>query len=213
MQGRYQGIDWRDQSNWGCNAAENPFNYVVEDAVTLAPMELMFVKVKETMIALNAPSVHAAIAYDDWYNHTADVRPPDHMTMWTATALRTDACHACRGLISAVRFLQCVHVCALADECLNSVSTALLHKRRRKGSHFLRAQQFRAGNAPHMACASNVVQRAIFSCAAGLLVSWSATHHTFAGCAAGVTGLNRRASLGHASSNDSEKSSISAQVL
>eukprot|EP00892_Ulva_mutabilis_P003130 jgi/Ulvmu1/12818/UM097_0047.1 len=70
--GRYQGVDWRDKSVWECNAAENPFNYARVDGVSLAPMELMFVKVKHNMVLLNYPSALAAVAYDDWYNHTAD---------------------------------------------------------------------------------------------------------------------------------------------
>ena len=67
LQARYQGVDWRDERNWGCNAAENPFNYAIEDPVGLAPMELMFVKVKRNILDLGSRSARAAAAYSGWH--------------------------------------------------------------------------------------------------------------------------------------------------
>lgn len=74
LQGRYQGVDWRDQRYWDCNAGVNPFNNAVEDATGLAPMELIFVKVKHGWVQMAAPSATAAATYDEWYNRTATVR-------------------------------------------------------------------------------------------------------------------------------------------
>lgn len=58
-----------------CNAGENPFNNARVDGLTLAPMELMFVKVKQNMVQLNYPSAVAAVAYGIWQDHAAAVRP------------------------------------------------------------------------------------------------------------------------------------------
>eukprot|EP00892_Ulva_mutabilis_P002781 jgi/Ulvmu1/12503/UM009_0158.1 len=69
---RYDGVDWRDQQFWGCNGDVNPFNYALEDAVGLAPMELMFVKVKGIMREVGCPSVRTAITYAEWYDQTAE---------------------------------------------------------------------------------------------------------------------------------------------
>lgn len=82
MQGRYQGVDWRDPRMWGCNGRENPFTYAKTDPVTLAPMELMFVKVKDNMLRLNYPSALAAVVYDMWQSHVAAVCPlqPEHVS-------------------------------------------------------------------------------------------------------------------------------------
>ena len=42
---RYQGVDWRKQSNWACNQRLNPTGDFYFDGVTLSPYELVFVKV------------------------------------------------------------------------------------------------------------------------------------------------------------------------
>lgn len=79
VQARYQGVDWRDNRTWECNRKENPFNYARTDPLTLAPMELMFVKVKESMIQLNYPSALAAVMYDMWQSHVSAVRLVRHL--------------------------------------------------------------------------------------------------------------------------------------
>ena len=66
VQTRYQGVDWRDKSTWGCNQRENPFNGAAVDDVTLHPMELMFVKVKYWGIVNRYPSMRTAAQYDLW---------------------------------------------------------------------------------------------------------------------------------------------------
>eukprot|EP00892_Ulva_mutabilis_P000758 jgi/Ulvmu1/10683/UM067_0008.1 len=72
---RYDGVDWRDRQFWGCNGDANPFNYALEDPVGLAPMELMFVKVKGMMREVGCPSVRTAVAYAEWYDQTAEGAP------------------------------------------------------------------------------------------------------------------------------------------
>eukprot|EP00892_Ulva_mutabilis_P000760 jgi/Ulvmu1/10685/UM067_0010.1 len=68
---RYQGVDWRNTSYWTCNDEADPYQYVIEDAVNLAPMELMFVKVRGSLLQSGAPSAQAAAAYDHCYNQAA----------------------------------------------------------------------------------------------------------------------------------------------
>ena len=120
MQGRYQGVDWRDKDVWECNAAENPFNYARVDGVSLAPMELMFVKVKHNMVLLNYPSALAAVAYDDWYNQTAAVRTPISCLMpQTATATRPDtASTLSQGEVSDVTAMHAGHAVGAAEPCV-----------------------------------------------------------------------------------------------
>lgn len=68
-------MDWRRQENWGCNLERNPYGQHYLDGSSLEAMEVMFVKVKHNMVLLNYPSAIAAVAYDDWMNHTTAVRP------------------------------------------------------------------------------------------------------------------------------------------
>lgn len=65
LQGRYQGVDWRDEGMWKCNAGLDPYAHVIEDAVSLTPMELMFVQVKASFVDAACPSTVAAAAYQE----------------------------------------------------------------------------------------------------------------------------------------------------
>ena len=49
---RYQGVDWRDKSNWHCNQRVNPYGEYYNDGVSLNPYEVMFVKVKAHQLDL-----------------------------------------------------------------------------------------------------------------------------------------------------------------
>ena len=46
---RYQGVDWRKQSNWACNQRLNPTGNFYFDGVTLSVYELVFVKVSSSI--------------------------------------------------------------------------------------------------------------------------------------------------------------------
>eukprot|EP00892_Ulva_mutabilis_P001487 jgi/Ulvmu1/11339/UM074_0054.1 len=67
---RYQGVDWRNKNSWDCNAEADPYQYALEDGVNLAPMELMFVTVRDRLLQAGALSAQAAAAYDHWYNQS-----------------------------------------------------------------------------------------------------------------------------------------------
>jgi hypothetical protein len=73
LQGRYQGVDWRDHKNWECNGQHNPFNQAAIDSLGLHPMELMFVKVKHYHARLEYPSTVAALQYDRWQRDALQV--------------------------------------------------------------------------------------------------------------------------------------------
>jgi len=44
---RYQGIDWRDSKYWECNGDESPYKELHNDGVSLDPLEVVFVKVRD----------------------------------------------------------------------------------------------------------------------------------------------------------------------
>lgn len=46
-----QGIDWRDSRAQGCNAGRNPIQESFYDGVNADPLEVLFVKVKNSMHA------------------------------------------------------------------------------------------------------------------------------------------------------------------
>lgn len=63
---RYQGVDWRDESNWNCGDNENPFNLARDDEHGLNPMELIFVKYSLWSAAANTPCMQAARLQSRW---------------------------------------------------------------------------------------------------------------------------------------------------
>jgi hypothetical protein len=73
VQVRYQGVDWRDKSTWGCNAEFNPHHPLHMDGGSIEAMEVMFVKVKERFLEYNWPFAVNAQLYDQWYRATAQV--------------------------------------------------------------------------------------------------------------------------------------------
>lgn len=78
MQVRYQGVDWRDQSNWGCNEERNPYGQNYLDGGSLEAMEVMFVKVKQRLLDQRWAYPTNAKLYDQWYQATEEARslPP-----------------------------------------------------------------------------------------------------------------------------------------
>lgn len=63
---RYQGVDWRDKANWGCNAGINPYAEYMYDGVNISPFEVMFVKVKEFLLEANWTTATSAKKYTTW---------------------------------------------------------------------------------------------------------------------------------------------------
>ena len=110
LQVRYQGVDWRDRGLWLCNEQRNPYEYILEDPIALAPMEVMFVKVKAGFVERRVSSALAATSYDHALNQTASVCPPPRFQMRLAS-LRADVV-ACRGESFRER-----HACMSSREC------------------------------------------------------------------------------------------------
>lgn len=63
---RYQGVDWRDSRAQGCNAGRNPIQESFYDGVNADPLEVLFVKVKNSMHAARWQHVLQAVKYDEW---------------------------------------------------------------------------------------------------------------------------------------------------
>lgn len=63
---RYQGVEWQDRSNWGCNGGMNPYLEFMNDGISLDPLEVVFVKVKAHFIDLGWSYARTAIKHDKW---------------------------------------------------------------------------------------------------------------------------------------------------
>jgi hypothetical protein len=91
MQVRYQGVDWRDRSNWGCNFERNPYGHHYMDGGSLEVMEVMFVKVKQRLIDAQWSYPVNAQLFDEWYQATEEVRC---RPLWQVfTLVRRASCH------------------------------------------------------------------------------------------------------------------------
>lgn len=65
---RYHGVDWRDRNNWDCNSGVNPYAEDRYDGISVNPLEVMFVKVKEFMLQTEWMPARFAKKYDEWSN-------------------------------------------------------------------------------------------------------------------------------------------------
>lgn len=59
---RYQGYDWRDRRNWGCNGKRSPVGRNFYDR-TLSLYDLLFVKVKTSLIEAGDTAAQLAVKY------------------------------------------------------------------------------------------------------------------------------------------------------
>jgi hypothetical protein len=73
---RYQGVDWRDKANWGCNFERNPYGNHYIDGGSLEVMEVMFVKVKARLLAQRWAYPVNAQLYAQWTQATQQARGP-----------------------------------------------------------------------------------------------------------------------------------------
>ncbi|KAK9859802.1 hypothetical protein WJX84_008350 [Apatococcus fuscideae] len=63
---RYQGVDWQDKVNWGCNRGVNPTGENHYDGMSLDPLEVLFVKMKAHIRQLGWPNANQAQHYQEW---------------------------------------------------------------------------------------------------------------------------------------------------
>ena len=63
---RYQGYDWRDRRNWGCNSKRSPVGQGLYGNSTLSLYDLLFVKVKASLIAAGDTTAQLAVKYTQW---------------------------------------------------------------------------------------------------------------------------------------------------
>ena len=63
---RYQGVDWRNESAWQCNGAVSPIGKRTFDGVTAAPYELVFPKLKASLLQSGLPQHHEVQRVAAW---------------------------------------------------------------------------------------------------------------------------------------------------
>ena len=63
---RYQGVDWQDERNWGCNGRQAPQGQFSYDGVTLDPYETVFVPHSPLMVQQQHPAAVSTAKYDLW---------------------------------------------------------------------------------------------------------------------------------------------------
>ncbi|KIY96554.1 hypothetical protein MNEG_11409, partial [Monoraphidium neglectum] len=66
LMARYQGVDWRDKRNWGCNERLTATSEHSLDGVSVDPLEVMFVKVKSYMLSSEWSFSKKAVKYQRW---------------------------------------------------------------------------------------------------------------------------------------------------
>ena len=59
---RYQGYDWRDRRNWGCNNQKSPVGRKFYNS-TLSIFDLFFVKVKTSLIEAGDATAQQAVRF------------------------------------------------------------------------------------------------------------------------------------------------------
>ena len=59
---RYQGYDWRDRRNWGCNSMKSPVGHKFYNS-TLSIYDLFFVKVKTSLIEAGDTAAQQAVTH------------------------------------------------------------------------------------------------------------------------------------------------------
>jgi hypothetical protein len=76
LMARYAGVDWTDPKNWRCNGQKNPTQALGNAGVSVSPMEVMFVKVKDRYVNLYRwTNALEAVAYDAVPDVNGGTRP------------------------------------------------------------------------------------------------------------------------------------------
>lgn len=89
---RYRDVNWREQSNWQCNKALSPLGKRTFDGVTVSALEMVFPKLKGSLLESGIPSHFEALKMSQWL--MSPVRFPSD----TPTTAASTACHTCMGL-------------------------------------------------------------------------------------------------------------------
>ena len=70
---RYQGQDWRDPHNWGCNNKKSPVGEGLFGGNTLSLHDLVFVKVKSALLASGDSTAMLASKYSMWMSQDRNI--------------------------------------------------------------------------------------------------------------------------------------------
>ncbi|KAG2498860.1 hypothetical protein HYH03_003052 [Edaphochlamys debaryana] len=83
---KYQGVDWRNKSNWGCNQRYSPQSDLTYDGISLDPYEVLFIKVKQVLLERNVTSALTAAKLSTWQEQLGS----GNTSMVTANAYAAD---------------------------------------------------------------------------------------------------------------------------
>ncbi|EIE18080.1 hypothetical protein COCSUDRAFT_31853 [Coccomyxa subellipsoidea C-169] len=67
LMNKYTGVDWRNETNWDCNAGQNPYDDFAYDGLMINPLEVLFVKIKSYQLESNWITSKMAITYERWH--------------------------------------------------------------------------------------------------------------------------------------------------
>ena len=87
---RYQDVDWRDEASWQCNDALSPIGKRTFDGVTVSPFELVFPKLKGSLLESGVPSHFEVQRMSEWLS-----KPVRSSTSSFATARGQSSASAC----------------------------------------------------------------------------------------------------------------------
>jgi hypothetical protein len=94
---RYQDVDWTKEGNWQCNQATSPIGKRTFDGVTASPYELVFPKLKGSLLESGVPSHFEAEKVSVWLD--LPVRPAPRAAAPPlanlAAGMRPARCRAC----------------------------------------------------------------------------------------------------------------------
>eukprot|EP01026_Neomeris_dumetosa_P032392 TRINITY_DN2570_c0_g2_i1.p2 TRINITY_DN2570_c0_g2~~TRINITY_DN2570_c0_g2_i1.p2 ORF type:complete len:411 (-),score=42.80 TRINITY_DN2570_c0_g2_i1:664-1896(-) len=63
---RYGKVDWRDETNWGCNDNDTPERQFGYDGISIHPFETLFVRTSDNLLDLKWQAARTAYKYDMW---------------------------------------------------------------------------------------------------------------------------------------------------
>lgn len=84
---RYRGVDWQNQSNWGCNARHDPLMEWRYDGISVNPFEIMFVPMDLVVVENGYTYAKQAAVYDAWLSLQDADRSDISSNVWEHDAM------------------------------------------------------------------------------------------------------------------------------
>ena len=89
---RYRDVNWRDQSNWQCNKALSPLGKRTFDGVSVSALEMVFPKLKGSLLESGVPSHFEALKMSQW------LMSPVNSPSLLQPLCTPHTCHTCTAL-------------------------------------------------------------------------------------------------------------------